>query len=80
MRPSFYLAKEMGKNWDNIKYCSEKMQPTKKKNKGVSLIFPHQLHQLQPSISPERPVYLVEEWFVFYTIPFPQNQIGLSQG
>lgn len=55
------------------------MQPTKKQNKGVSLIFPHQLHQLQPSISPERPVYLVEEWLFFTQYHFHKTKLAFHR-
>lgn len=51
------------------------MQPTKKQNKGVSLIFPHQLHQPHPSLSPDRPVFLVEEWLFFTQYHFHKTKL-----
>lgn len=51
------------------------MQPTKKQNKGVSLVFPHQLHPVHPSLSPDRPVFLVEEWLFFTQYQFHKTKL-----
>ena len=51
------------------------MQPTKKQNKGISLVFPHQLHHVHPSLSPDRPVFLVEEWLFFTQYQFHKTKL-----
>ena len=51
------------------------MQSSKKQSTGVSLVFPHQLHYPHPALSPDRPVYLVEEWLFFSQYRFHKTKL-----
>lgn len=51
------------------------MQSSKKQITGVSLVFPHQLHHQNPALTPDRPVYLVEEWLFFSQYRFHKAKL-----
>ncbi len=46
---------------------------------GITLIFPHQLFKEHPSLTKERPVYLVEEWLFFRQYPFHKKKLVLHR-
>jgi deoxyribodipyrimidine photolyase-related protein len=46
---------------------------------SASIIFPHQLYLSHPALSPDRPVYLVEEWLYFHQYRFHKQKLLLHR-
>ncbi len=46
---------------------------------AASIVFPHQLYQNHPALSPGRPVYLVEEWLYFHQYRFHKQKLLLHR-
>jgi deoxyribodipyrimidine photolyase-related protein len=46
---------------------------------AASIVFPHQLYQNHPALSPSRPVYLVEEWLYFHQYRFHKQKLLLHR-
>ena len=69
----------MAKNWNSVKYCSERCEEIKIKMKTINLIFPHQLFQESVLIENEYDVYLIEEYLFLSSILFINKRLLFTE-